>query len=157
MTLAAINGSVERHRRAAQGRARARTRETAEGEPVFMTAARTGNVAAVKPLIGRGADVNAREKWFGETAVMWAAAENHADAITVLAESGADINARSHGASTRRCSSFRAAADPTRRSRAAAGRALMFAAREGAIDAARALAELGANSTSPRSRRPTFR
>ena len=122
-----------------------------------MTAARTGNVDAVKLLIARGADVNAREQWFGETALMWAAAENHADAVRALAEAGADVNARSTRRSTRRCSSSRAAADRTRRSRAAAGRALMFAAREGAIDAARALAELGAELNvvgAPADRRP---
>ena len=57
---------------------------TEEGEPVIMTAARTGTVDAT--LIARGANVNAREKWFGETAVMWAASENHGDAIRVFAE-----------------------------------------------------------------------
>ena len=47
--------------------------------------------------------------------------------------------------SRRRCSSFRAAADPTRRFRAVAGRRSCSPRREGAIDAARALADLGAN------------
>jgi ankyrin repeat protein len=75
---------------------------------------------------------------------MWAAAENHADAIRVLAESGADINARS---TTLEAPVPRV--PPQRRTELPVSRggwtALMFAAREGAIDAARTLAELGAN------------
>ena len=87
-----------------------------------MTAARTGSVDAVKRLLAAGADVNARERWFGETALMWAAAENHADAVRALVEAGADDQRALDARSRRRSSSSRAAADRTRRSRAAAGR-----------------------------------
>ena len=38
-----------------------KTLTTADGETVLMTAARTGNVEAVKVLLSHGADVNARE------------------------------------------------------------------------------------------------
>ena len=56
----------------------------AEGDTALMTAARTGNAAAVKALIVRGADVNASENWKGQTALMWAAAANNAAAIEAL-------------------------------------------------------------------------
>ena len=85
---------------------------------------------------------------------MWAASENHADVVTLLASRGADVNARSaaiqfpkdrfglegvltilpHGNWT----------------------PLMYAARDGAPDSARALAKAGAdvNATIPTARRP---
>src|SRR5262245_44184140 len=141
--LAATNGSVEALDARLMAGANANT-QSAEGEPVIMSAARTGNAAAVKLLVGRGADVNAREKWFGETAVMWAAAENHADAIRVLAESGADINAKSTVIEAP-VLEFPRSGGPNSPFPRGGWTALMFAAREGAIDAARTLAELGAN------------
>ncbi len=143
VTLAATNGSVEALDALLKAGASANT-QSAEGEPIIMTAARTGNAAAVKLLIGRGADVNAREKWFGETAVMWAAAENHADAIKVLAESGADINARSTVIEAP-VLEFPRSGGPNSPFPRGGWTALMFAAREGGSDAARTLAELGAN------------
>ena len=143
ITLAATNGSVEILDALLKAGASART-ETAEGEPVLLTAARTGNAAAVKLLVGRGADVNARERWFGETAMMWAAAENHADAIRVLAKSGADVNARSTTLDAP-VLEFPRSGGPNSPLPRGGWTALMFAAREGAIDAARALADLGAH------------
>jgi len=117
---------------------------TAEGEPVIMTAARTGTVDALKTLIARGANVNARERWFGETAVMWAAAENHADAIRVLAEAGADLNAQSTVLDAP-VLEFPRSGGPNSPLPRGGWTALMFAARDGAIDAARTLADLGVN------------
>ncbi|MEO8257898.1 MAG: ankyrin repeat domain-containing protein [Acidobacteriota bacterium] len=110
-----------------------------EGETVLMTAARTGNPDVVMQLIERGADVNAQESWLGETALMWAAAQDNAAAVTTLIE---------HGAKPDLASSL------TTYKRKTAGQtvlprggftALMYAAREGAIEAARALADGGAN------------
>jgi ankyrin repeat protein len=111
-----------------------------EGETVLMTAARAGNADAVRSLIAHGAKVNAAEKWQDQTALMWAAAENHGAAIKALVAAGADLNAHSkvlsfpdykyetngmavfllpHGGWT----------------------ALMYAARQNAMDAAAALAD----------------
>jgi ankyrin repeat protein len=116
-----------------------------EGETVLMTAARTGGADVLKLLLAHGADLHARERWYGETALMWAAAENHPSAIEVLVESGADINGRS------------SLLTPARRR---SGQSilplgnwtpLMYAARQGAIDAVRTLARHGAdlNLTDP--------
>jgi ankyrin repeat protein len=129
ITLAATNGSVEALDELLKAGASANT-QTAAGEPIIMTAARTGNAAAVKLLVGRGADVNARE--------------NHSDAIRVLVESGADINARSTVIDAP-VLEFPRSGGPNSPFPRGGWTALMFAAREGALDAARTLAELGAN------------
>src|SRR5690606_37714215 len=91
-----------------------------------------------------GADVNARERWFGETALMWAAAENHAEVVRLLAAFGADVDARSTILEAP-VLEFPRSGGPNSPFPRGGWTALMFAAREGAIDAARALAELGAN------------
>lgn len=143
ITLAATNGSAEAIDALLKAGADANT-ATAAGEPVLLTAARTGNPDAVRRLARAGADVNARERWFGETAAMWAAAENHPDAIKVLAESGADINARST-VENAPVLEFPRSGGPNSPFPRGGWTPLMFAAREGALDAARTLTELGAN------------
>jgi uncharacterized protein len=142
ITLAAMNGSAKVLDALLSAGADANT-STAEGEPVIMTASRTGTVDALKTLIARGANVNSREKWFGETAVMWAASENHSDAIRVLAEAGADLNARSTVLDAP-VLEFPRSGGPNSPLPRGGWTALMFAARDGAVDAARTLADLGA-------------
>jgi len=93
------------------------------GEPVIMTASRTGIVEAVTALLTRGANVNATDTSKGQTPLMWAAAENHAPVVRVLLSKGADVRARSATGFT----------------------ALMFAARQGHLASARLLVEAGAN------------
>jgi uncharacterized protein len=122
-----------------------------QGQTILMTAARTGSDAAVKLLLARGADVNAREQVLGETALIWAAAENHPAVIKALVDRGADINLRS-----------KAMTYPLREyGDGKSGRLtvlppgswtpLMYAARQNAIDAVRALADARAdlNLTDP--------
>jgi ankyrin repeat protein len=117
----------------------------AEDQTALMTAARAGNPDVVRALLAHGADVNARERVVGETALMWAALENHAGAIRTLVEYGADLNAQSamttfpkfkfgDGIVARATSLPRGGWTP-----------LMYAARQGATNAARALADAGAN------------
>jgi uncharacterized protein len=65
------------------------------GQTVLMIAARTGSVDAVRALVDKGANVNARESQLGETALMWAASENQSAVVRLLIDRGADINARS--------------------------------------------------------------
>jgi ankyrin repeat protein len=143
LTLAATNGSA----RVIDALLRAGADPnavTSGGEPVIMTAARTGAVDALRRLITAGADVNARERWFGETALMWAAAENHAAAVRVLAEAGADLDARSTTLQPP-VLEFPRSGGPNSPFPRGGWTALMFAARQGALDAAAALADLGAD------------
>ena len=108
-----------------------------EGETILMTAARTGRPEAIEILLKAGAKVDAREKWHGETALHWAAAENHADAVKLLVTHGADVDERSATETYRRRSgqSIMPLGSWT---------PMMYAARENAIDAGRALAARGA-------------
>jgi ankyrin repeat protein len=130
--LAAVNGSAE----AAAALLEAGADPNAvlpEGETILMTAARTGRAELLRLLIDRGASVEAHEKWYGETPLIWAAAENHAAAVTVLLERGADVNGRSAAltfARRRNGQSVLSLGQWT---------PLMYAARENAIDSARAL------------------
>ena len=143
LTLAALNGSGPAIEALLDAGADPNA-ATGGGEPVVMTAARTGSLDALKALIGRGADVNAREAWFGETALMWAAAENHADAVRLLAEAGADVRARSTVLDAP-VLEFPRSGGPNSPFPRGGWTALMFAAREGAADAAATLVELGAD------------
>jgi ankyrin repeat protein len=114
-----------------------------KGQTVLMTAARTGNPAAVKVLLDHGARVDAREAELGETALIWAASENHADVVRLLIAHGADVNERTTRLSFPRqqfglegVPTFLPTGDWT---------PLMYAARDGAADAAAVLAEAGAD------------
>lgn len=93
------------------------------GEPVIMTASRTGSADAVAALLARGASANATETSKGQSPLMWAAAENHEPVVRLLLAKGADVRARSTTGFT----------------------ALMFAARQGHLATARLLVESGAN------------
>lgn len=114
------------------------------GESVLMTAARTGDPATIKALVARGANVNAVEDLQGQTAVMYAALENHAAAVTVLAESGADLNARSKPLKWPEFK-FNTGGMIYTLQPVGGWTAAMFAARDGAVAAIRALADAGAD------------
>jgi ankyrin repeat protein len=104
-----------------------------EGETVLMTAARTGRVDALTVLLEGGAHVDGHENWYGETPLIWAAAEDHAGAVTLLVARGADVNGRS---SRQQFKSRRAGQSilPL-----GSWTPLMYAARENALEAGRAL------------------
>jgi ankyrin repeat protein len=121
----------------------------ATGETALMTAARTGSVAAVRALLARGANVNAKEASHGQTALMWAAAYGHSDAVKVLIEGGADINLRSE-VRTRTVHTGNRFGDRGNdkgvvRMDLGGFTPLLFTARQGAIEPARALLAAGAN------------
>lgn len=112
-----------------------------DGDTALMLAARSGNRDSVEALLEHGAEVNAVEPLQGETALMWAAAQNHAEVIRVLAEHGAEIDAVSKsfkwdGFTQTGVASYLPLGGLT---------ALLHAARENAIEAARVLLELGAD------------
>jgi len=115
---------------------------SAEGETVLMTAARSGNAAAVGALLKAGANANATEGWRGETALMWAAAENHGSVVKLLIESGADKNASSRLLTFPKIR-YNLATHGTIPDPQGGFTALMFAARQGALESTRALADAG--------------
>jgi uncharacterized protein len=143
LALAAINGNGRVIEALLKAGADPNT-ATAEGETALMTAARTGRVDAVKVLAAHGANVNAREHWLGETALMWASSENHSDVVRTLVEAGADIDARSNVLDAP-VLEFPRSGGPNSPLPRGGWTSLMFAARDGALEAARTLAELGAN------------
>jgi ankyrin repeat protein len=143
LTLAAINGNAAMLETLLAAGADPNT-ALPEGETVVMTAARTGKVDALKVLLAHGANVNSQERSLGETALMWAAAENHAGAVRALVDAGADVNARSAALNYRQMK-FATEAMITTPFPRGSWTALMYAARDGALDGARALADAGAD------------
>ncbi|HEX4998158.1 MAG TPA: ankyrin repeat domain-containing protein [Terriglobia bacterium] len=120
-----------------------RTLATADGETVLMTACRSGNLAAIRLLLDRGADINARESYKGQTALMWAAAEGHTAVLNILMEYGADWRIRTyeHEAKPPRLSAASSVSPIPR----GGFTALLFTARNGDIDSAKALLDGGAD------------
>ena len=111
-----------------------------QGETALMTAARTGNAAAIKVLAAHGAKVNVSEGWMGESALGWAAAENHADAVKTLVELGGDVNFKSKVLSFPEFKWSTSGMVSTVLPRGG-WTPLMHAARQGALEAGRVLAE----------------
>jgi len=124
-----------------------------EGQTLLMHAAQIGDVGAVKLLLGAGVPIDARETRTGTTALIWAAAANRADTVRALAEAGAQVNVVSkvtayphtqNGVGLNGLEEGVSYVGQTVLPRGGWS-AVMFAAREGAADAVRALAEAGAN------------
>jgi ankyrin repeat protein len=143
LSLAATNGDAATIETLLAAGADANT-ASPDGETTLMTAARTGAAAAVKVLLAHGAKVNATEKWQGQTALMWAAAQNHREVTALLIEDGAEINARSKPLEFGKISFNGSTMVSTPMPRGGMT-ALMFAARQGALEGARALSEGGAD------------
>lgn len=116
------------------------------GETALMTAAQTGNAGAVKVLLAHGANPNARETTREQTALMWAAARGNTAAVTLLLEAGAEVDARSSELKAFHQGTFVAGRrEAKNREQIRMFTPLLFAARAGHIDAARALIDAGAN------------
>ncbi|HTB11005.1 MAG TPA: ankyrin repeat domain-containing protein [Bryobacteraceae bacterium] len=143
---------------------------TESGTTALMMAASAGNAEALKVLIAHGANVNARDLAHGQTALIFAASLNRADAIKILIANGADPSITSKVTKTERVrfnadgvpapdeppapTAKDAAKDPAQQKQGRGERgaatmggqtALLYAARDGQIDAARALVEAGAD------------
>ena len=116
------------------------------GETVLMTASRTGSAVAVRLLASHGADVSAREFTRGQTALMWAVAQQHPDVVETLVSLGADVHARS-APQPRRIHTRTAGFDATGVVDVVQGSntPILFAARQGNLDAARHLVAGGAD------------
>ncbi len=113
----------------------------ADGQTALMVVARTSQVDAARLLIQRGANVNAVEKWRGQTALMWAVAQHQPAMVRELLARGAQVNARSTVNNWQR----QVTAEPRAIYRPFGGLTpLLYAAREGCVECARALVEKGA-------------
>ena len=126
---------------------------TATGATALMAAAMTGSVETIDVLVERGAFVNSRETTNGQTALMFAAWENRPEAIAALVRHGAHVGLTSFVVSMiePRVDEYGNPV-PVRRRRTPGGNsvmggmtALLFAARDGHIEAVRALVAHGAD------------
>ena len=114
----------------------------AYGQTALMTLARNTNVQAARLLLEAGADANAVERQRNQTALMWAAAESQAPMARLLVEFGADVDA----ISLVNDRSFQVSPEPRALYLPAGGLTpLLYAAREGCLECARALVEGGAD------------
>jgi ankyrin repeat protein len=113
-----------------------------DGQTPLMIMARGGSVDAARTLLEHGADVNAQEDWRGQTALVWAAAQNQPEMVELLLTHGADPDARSEPPTWDR----QVSGEKRRLFRPFGGlTALLYAAREGCLECARALVEGGAD------------
>jgi uncharacterized protein len=141
LSEAVVSGSAATIEALLAAGASPKTLTSEDGETVLMTASRAGNVNAVRILLARGADVNVRESYKGQTALMWAAAERHPEVVKLLMAAGADWKVRSIDRETK----------PPRLSAASSispiarggFTALLFSAREGDIESAKAMLDAG--------------
>jgi ankyrin repeat protein len=147
LSEAASNGSAALVERLLKGGADPNTLVTSQGQTVLMTAARVGNVDAVKALLDHGAYVDARESFRGQTALMWAAAEGHAPVVKLLLARDADHKARSIDRET--TPPKLTAGTPVVAISRGGLTALLFAARQGQIEATKALLDGGADINQP--------
>ena len=125
------------------------------GETVLMSCVRTGNPEAVAALLAHGANINAAESEEDQTALMWAVAQRHPGVVELLLDNGAEVHTRSRVRRfviSRRLQSNLRYGELGRRYGTDAEEtdlggytALLFAARQGAVDSARLLLAAGAN------------
>ena len=118
----------------------------ADGQTILMLAARTGVVEVAELLLKYGAEVNVLEQWRGQTPLMWAAGNNHGEMTRLLLEHGADVSVRA--------SAFdwgsQITSEPRAQYRPTGGlTALLYAARTGCTDCAKAIVEAGADINKP--------
>lgn len=92
LSLAALNGDATTTELLLTAGATANALDAA-GESVLMTAVRTGNASVVNLLLDHGALVGYREPVFGLTPLALAALEGHAELVTRLLQAGARVNA----------------------------------------------------------------
>jgi uncharacterized protein len=113
------------------------------GQTILMTAARAGDAGIVKSLVEHGASVNTTDPVYGENALMLAAGENHPGAARVLIAHGAEVNAHSRELRFPQDSFGLEGVQTTLPH--GNWTALMYAGRQGSLDAARVLLKAGAD------------
>ena len=114
------------------------------GTSPLMMAAAAGKPEAIELLLDAGADPNARDLTNGQTTVMFAAALNRSEAIRLLAGRGADVDVLSAVSEAGANESSHSAERAKNVATVGGNAALHFAAREGLLEAVKALLEAGA-------------
>jgi ankyrin len=161
LSLAASNGNADvlAQLLAAGADLQRADRVLPDGQTVLMLAARTGSEPSMRLLVEHGAQVDARETRTGTTALVWAVIDDRADAVRALIKAGASVNALSRPDSYPH-SPMKVTDTILEPGVSYAGQTvlakgswtpLMYAARQGSLDAARVLVEAGAelNATDP--------
>jgi ankyrin repeat protein len=124
-----------------------------------MAAVRAGNLEAVQLLLDRGAAVNVADPQYGHTALMWAVRRNDAGITQALLKRGAALEAHTRigdrpaarppgtGGGSHGVGIVRSGVPPQGEQQPTPGgmTPLLFAARDGLLDAARLLVEAGAD------------
>ena len=93
LALASDNGSTAMMRLLLDAGADPNAADPA-GETMLMIAARVGVTDAVRLLLDRGASADARDETYRQTPLMIAVRENHPAIVTLLIERGVDVNAQ---------------------------------------------------------------
>ena len=144
---ASRNGSAAMIKLLLEAGANANATKTTGTTPLMLAAA-SGKTDAVKLLTDKGADVNAADLTNGQTPLMFAATQNSGRAIRMLADLGADLNAITKVSHVPPYGGGGDSGNNSRRATMTAmggNGALHFAAREGQMEAVRALVAVGAD------------
>ena len=158
ISIAAANGSARILERLLDAGARVDTVDAA-GDTALMAAVRSGNPDAVRLLLDRGAPAGNAEPQLGHTALMWAARTDNGPIVRLLLERGAPIDARTRvgtrpavrppgaGGGSHGVGIVRGGVPPQGEQQPTPGgmTALLFAARDGSLEATRALLDAGAD------------
>lgn len=156
--VAAENGNTAILKRLLDAGADAGTTDTS-GDTLLMAAVRTGNPDAVQLLLDHGANVNAAEPQYGHTALMWAVRRNDTAIMKLLLAKGASIESATRvgrkpearppgaGGGSHGVGIVRSGVPPQGEQQPTPGgmTPLLFAARDGLLDAATLLVEAGAD------------
>ena len=160
--VAATNGDAAVLRRLLDAGAEVATTD-ASGDTLLMAAARAGNLDAVTLLLDRGAAVNVADPQYGHTALMWAVRRNDIAITRLLLTRGATIEAHTRvgekpaarlpgaGGGSHGVGIVRSGVPPQGEQQPTPGgmTPLLFAARDGLLDAAKLLVEGGADVNAP--------
>jgi ankyrin repeat protein len=129
------------------------------GDTVLMAAVRSGSLEAVTVLVEAGADVNAADPQLGHTVLMWAVRSDSASIVRLLLARGASLEARTRigakpaarppgaGGGSHGVGIVRSGVPPQGEQLPTPGgmTPLLFAARDGSLEAARVVIEAGAD------------
>ncbi len=155
---AAEHGNAAMLRRLLDAGASVATTDSA-GDTLLMAAVRAGNPDAVQLLLERGAPVNAADPQYSHTALMWAVSRDDEAIMKLLIAKGATIDAATRvgqkpvarppgtGGGSHGVGIVRSGVPPQGEQQPTPGgmTALLFASRDGRLDAAKLLVEVGAD------------